>query len=275
VTNLPRALEEAKESGFLDRGHPGGRGVRPLGGGPSRSCGVVVGGEGSGLRRVVRRACDLWGVDPVRRGHPHAECVRGRGDVLTSWREGAASDSTSGSPGSGFLNYPSVLLPSRRWRSSVGDCPNFKRCRFLSDILINRGDFHGDGNRILLSGLRSCRMTLCVPSNSRSIWMLRTHCESGSRRIAGRFEVRCAARVPVFVRGWVPVARTTQHTVSPIATDCIRMEMLQRREMATHDYNEALDPRHDDLMRNWRGISPKGTRNGSTRLKPTRDVVEA
>jgi 23S rRNA (guanosine2251-2'-O)-methyltransferase len=60
VTNLPRALEEAKKAGFWIVGtQEDGGSVLWEADLPDRVA-VGVGGGGSGLRRVVRRACDLW-----------------------------------------------------------------------------------------------------------------------------------------------------------------------------------------------------------------------
>ncbi|MEJ5375648.1 MAG: 23S rRNA (guanosine(2251)-2'-O)-methyltransferase RlmB [bacterium] len=60
VGNLPRAMREIKEAGYWLVGTSDSTGSAPWDIRLPGEVGLVVGGEGSGLRRVVRRECDLW-----------------------------------------------------------------------------------------------------------------------------------------------------------------------------------------------------------------------
>lgn len=60
VPNLPRAMKEMKEAGFWLLGSSDSAGWDPWDIQLPREVVLVVGGEGSGLRRVVRQECDFW-----------------------------------------------------------------------------------------------------------------------------------------------------------------------------------------------------------------------
>jgi 23S rRNA (guanosine2251-2'-O)-methyltransferase len=60
VTNLVRAIETLKASGIWLAGLDAGRGAEPYAGADlSGPLGIVVGGEGAGLSRLVREHCDF------------------------------------------------------------------------------------------------------------------------------------------------------------------------------------------------------------------------
>lgn len=60
VANLPRAMKQVKEAGYWLLGTSDSQGSEPWEMELPRELVVVVGSEGSGLRRVVRRECDFW-----------------------------------------------------------------------------------------------------------------------------------------------------------------------------------------------------------------------
>lgn len=64
VPNLPRALREVKKAGYWVIGTADTGGVPLWEAEVPTEVAVMVGGEGAGLRRVVRRECDLWVTIP-------------------------------------------------------------------------------------------------------------------------------------------------------------------------------------------------------------------
>lgn len=60
VPNLPRAMKEVKNAGYWLLGSSDSDGSDPWDLPLPGEVALVVGGEGTGLRRVVRRECDLW-----------------------------------------------------------------------------------------------------------------------------------------------------------------------------------------------------------------------
>jgi 23S rRNA (guanosine2251-2'-O)-methyltransferase len=60
VSNLPMAMREVKRVGYWILGTSDSQGSVLWDADIPGEVAVVVGGEGSGLRRVVKRACDMW-----------------------------------------------------------------------------------------------------------------------------------------------------------------------------------------------------------------------
>lgn len=60
VSNLPRAIREAKEAGYWVVGARQQGGMVPWEAHVPAPVALVIGGEGSGIRPIVQKGCDLW-----------------------------------------------------------------------------------------------------------------------------------------------------------------------------------------------------------------------
>ena len=102
VVNIARALEELKEAGVWTVGLAGSADTAYDAVDYTLPTAIVLGAEGSGLRRLVRERCDRSGVDPHAGSRREPECVGCRGGYTVR----------SGAPASGGTYL------RQRWRLS-------------------------------------------------------------------------------------------------------------------------------------------------------------
>ena len=80
VTNLVRSLDRLKEAGFWCVGLEEGAAKTLVEIDPGTRVALVLGGEGSGLRRLTRERCDLLARLPTRGEARLAQRLQRRGD---------------------------------------------------------------------------------------------------------------------------------------------------------------------------------------------------